>query len=76
MSEEKQNIHETTETEADDASDGATAVAAVALAELKGMIDDPSIDLARQNEQTVAQTNAINDAVKATQVGEHVISTP
>lgn len=69
MSEEKQTIQETTETAADDASDGATAVAAVALAGLKGMIDDPSIDLARQNEQTVAQTNAINDAVKATQVG-------
>lgn len=30
--------------------------------------DDPGVDLAKQNEQTVAQTNAINDAVKATQV--------
>lgn len=30
--------------------------------------DDAGVDLAKQNEQTVAQTNAINDAVKATQV--------
>ncbi len=31
--------------------------------------EEPPVDLAKQNEQTVAQTNAINDAVKATQVG-------
>lgn len=31
--------------------------------------DKPAVDLAMQNEQTVAQTNAINDAVKAAQVG-------
>lgn len=30
--------------------------------------DDLAVDLAKQNEQTVAQTNAINDAVKAAQV--------
>lgn len=30
--------------------------------------EKPAVDLAMQNEQTVAQTNAINDAVKAAQV--------
>lgn len=30
--------------------------------------EDAGVDLAKQNEQTVAQTNAINDAVKAAQV--------
>ena len=34
--------------------------------------DDQAVDLAKQNEQTVAQTNAINDAVKAAQVGYNV----
>lgn len=42
------------------------AVAAVAAEEKPA--EDPPVDLAKQNEQTVAQTNAINDAVKATQV--------
>lgn len=28
----------------------------------------PTVDLAMQNEQTIAQTNAINDAVAAAQV--------
>lgn len=32
------------------------------------LADDPAVDLAKQNEQTIAQTNAIADAVKATQV--------
>lgn len=31
-------------------------------------VEDPPVDLAKQNEQIVSQTNAINDAVKATQV--------
>lgn len=29
---------------------------------------EPTVDLAMQNEQTIAQTNAINDAVAASQV--------
>lgn len=29
--------------------------------------EDPAVDLAKQNEQTVAQTNAINEQVKASQ---------
>lgn len=29
---------------------------------------EPTVDLALQNEQTIAQTNAINDAVAASQV--------
>lgn len=31
-------------------------------------VPDPAVDLAMQNEQTVAQTNAINDAISASQV--------
>lgn len=34
-------------------------------------IPDPAADLAMQNEQTVAQTNAINEAISASQVPMH-----
>lgn len=53
------------------AADGTPSSASDAAAAPAGAdtpAEDPSVDLAKQNEQTVAQTNAINDAVKATQV--------
>lgn len=46
-----------------------TPPAAAAASSEEKPAEDPPVDLAKQNEQTVAQTNAINDAVKATQVG-------
>lgn len=54
MSEEKETIVSAS-AESASAGDGKTT-------------EDPAVDLAKQNEQTVAQTNAINDAVKAAQV--------
>lgn len=44
------------------------AVAAVAAEEKPA--EDPPVDLAKQNEQTVDQINTINAAVKAAQVGD------
>lgn len=45
-----------------------TPPAAAAASSEEKPAEDPPVDLAKQNEQTVAQTNAINDAVTATQV--------
>lgn len=64
MSEEKESTPPAAAAAAP-ASDVAAAAAAAAEAK---PAEDPVVDLAKQNEQTVAQTNAINDAVKATQV--------
>lgn len=62
------NVTTPPDASAADATAASTSDAAAAPASANTPAEDPAVDLAKQNEQTVAQTNAINDAVKATQV--------